>query len=1265
MASLRTCAITLTMALAQLFVGGPLGGEAAVVQVGAGSDLAATNLDGTGSRLNIDNTIYPTLVATTYDVLNFEYKASTNVGNVQPFLAVLTGANTYQVIWVGPTAASPSAGGIATISYGLGTQQFTLAADSAVYAGFNAASNTIYYGAGVTDHHNPAIFTINAGASIGPFGSNDLARSYAFEINVIAGASAANTLTWDSAGNGNWTDSRWTGDAMPDYPDATVYAVVQTNTVTVTGNQAAQRLTMASGGVSIEPGASLTLGNLTAIVVEGSGSLALNGGASGASLVATNGGGSISSLVLNGQGTISNATQLTVRTFSDGGAAGKLTKQGVGDLVLTAAGASTITGGTSFEVQAGRLVAVRNGSNNPLGTAPVTLNGGGLTLSSTAGGTFDNAITVAQSGTILAQLTAPGVATQTVTLGSSSRGVSISAGQTLTLGTADGYTLAVAGTVSGDGALAVTGNTGVVRLNVANSYQGQTTVLNGGRLAVLNSGALGATTAGTVVESGGQLRLQNNVAIAAGEAITIAGDGPSTEGALRNDSGNNSVANLTLAAAARIFSNADTLTISSTLNANYALTFDGGSTTDVSGQVTGGSAITKTGTGLLRLSNAGNSFTGQLNITAGRVQVTANGQLGGTAGGTVVSSVGTLELASGVHYTTLEPISIAGPGALALGSINSAGGNTRLDSNITITGSTAINSAVVGNTLTLAGPMLMSSSSTLSFTGAGNIDVLQGFGPSSTFNNSVVKQGTGTVTLFGANTYNGTTAVHGGTLVAAHSDSLGTADAGVSINNGILALQGDVSIRSGKSLALGGLGGAGTLQNRAGVNRWGGNVSLDKMGAKFESQAGTLTIGGAVAMGESSLTVSGAGNTVIEGAISGTNLDTYRYAAGLLAGYIEANGTQFGANPGNHGIVLSPEAGLTNVSPPWGDYRTWVYTGQFYDADGIFSFAENIDDVAWMMVDGIVRMNNSSWSVPTSTGILNLGMGVNGDGWHDVEIRFYNGSGGKGAVAGNGWTITKGFGLNINGAVSINGTISTNGNDYPDSVTDPGDGTLWRYGIAMSPNDLIKTGTGTLTLSGANTYVGTTTVQQGTLLVNGSHVGGGAYTVQNGGTLGGSGVIGSAVAVQGGGMLSPGVSPGVLAMQSLSLEAGSTTLMEIDGLARGTEHDGVDITAEDGLAYGGSLLLDFGNTTWLEAGAVLDLFNFTGTATGAFSDVTSTGFYAGEWAPDGGGVFSLESGWQTLLFSHATGDLTIVPEPAAWLLLLCAAACSLWVRRRK
>jgi len=80
---------------------------------------------------------------------------------------------------------------------------------------------------------------------------------------------------------------------------------------------------------------------------------------------------------------------------------------------------------------------------------------------------------------------------------------------------------------------------------------------------------------------------------------------------------------------------------------------------------------------------------------------------------------------------------------------------------------------------------------------------------------------------------------------------------------------------------------------------------------------------------------------------------------------------------------------------------------------------------------------------------------------------------------------------------------------------------------------IIKNGATTQVFSGVNTYRGATTVNAGTLLINGTHiqsVAGSGYTVNNDGTLGGTGLIArsttsnnqSMVTVASGGTLAPG-----------------------------------------------------------------------------------------------------------------------------------------------
>lgn len=208
-----------------------------------------------------------------------------------------------------------------------------------------------------------------------------------------------------------------------------------------------------------------------------------------------------------------------------------------------------------------------------------------------------------------------------------------------------------------------------------------------------------------------------------------------------------------------------------------------------------------------------------------------------------------------------------------------------------------------------------------------------------------------------------------------------------------------------------------------------------------------------------------------------------------------------------------------------------------------------------------------------------------------------------------------------------------------------GSNTVTLSGVLSGSGGLTKTGTGTLTLSGANTYDGTTTVAAGTLLINGSLTSG--ATVAPGGTLGGSGTIGGAVAVQSGGTLAPGSSPGTLTIASLLMNPGSFLAVELGS------------PSSDRLVVSGSAVLDGTLSVSLDngftpaAGQGFDILDWGGLS-GTFSTIS---------LPDisGSGL-----AWDTSqLYSEGVLAVSPVPEPAAATALTLASAGALLVLRRR
>ena len=95
----------------------------------------------------------------------------------------------------------------------------------------------------------------------------------------------------------------------------------------------------------------------------------------------------------------------------------------------------------------------------------------------------------------------------------------------------------------------------------------------------------------------------------------------------------------------------------------------------------------------------------------------------------------------------------------------------------------------------------------------------------------------------------------------------------------------------------------------------------------------------------------------------------------------------------------------TDQAPPWRNNSTFVYTGEIYDADGILSFREDIQDKALLHVGTVANvLNDTQASTPTENSI-DLGQG----GWFPFELRISNNNGAAGQVT------APGFGLDPEG----------------------------------------------------------------------------------------------------------------------------------------------------------------------------------------------------------------------------------------------------------
>jgi autotransporter-associated beta strand protein len=328
-------------------------------------------------------------------------------------------------------------------------------------------------------------------------------------------------------------------------------------------------------------------------------------------------------------------------------------------------------------------------------------------------------------------------------------------------------------------------------------------------------------------------------------------------------------------------------------------------------------------------------------------------------------------------------------------------------------------------------------------------------------------QGSGTEILTGVNTYGGATVINGGTLAISAGGSI-AASSGVN-----LTAAGTIfDISSGGNQTIRGLtGAAGSI-----VNLGGNTLALNQSG--FSTFAGTIA-----GNNSSAFTLQGNGTEILTGVNTYTGPTIINGGTLALAGNgaiaassgvnLTAAGTTFDISAVNSSATIR---GLTGVS------GSAVYLGGntlTLNQTGTSTFAGTIADNGFggaFTLQGSGTQILTGFNTYTGATVINGGTLTIGGGG-SVALS----SGVNLASLGTIFDISNGGSQTIQDLSGVAGSAVTLGPNILTLGTD--DSTIFA-GMVSGTGGLTKQGFGTLTLTGANTYSGGTTVTEGTLVGN-------------------------------------------------------------------------------------------------------------------------------------------------------------------------------------
>jgi fibronectin-binding autotransporter adhesin len=1013
------------------------------------------------------------------------------------------------------------------------------------------------------------------------------------------------------------------------------------------------------------------------------GTLDLGGGTTAGGL------GSSTPLVLGGGVLVYTTTGTNAQTFSgttiNAGASavgstiggdtinlGALTRNVGGTVNLASNGTTTTTSGTSGSI----LTDAKGSAYATFGTTDWAVNNGGTidSLSDIGGYTTNTATTLSGNADIASQ-TGNGNTVLAANTSITSLRFNAATSSNNNNVTATGFTLTTGGILIGAGSTSATSITGGTLEGAA-----------GDDLVVINDSASTLTISSTIADntSATGLTFGGTGAVNLTGTNTYTGQTTIGSGTVTLSGGNLGTGALVLSndATAALNLNGTSTTVASLagggmLGGNITNTTSGSTTSSIVLTV-GSSASTTTYAGVISngtfTGGAGGANTVGLTLTGGTLILTGANTYTGT---TTINTGATLQVGDG---TTIASNNTGAAGGFGANAAISNGTGVQGGATAGSLASTSIvdKGSLVYNEFDIQAPGI---------TAAGDLQqqyLGELVGATISGGGSVTLLGGGGLALSGANTFSGGLNIKAGTVYitnAAGSAGSGTITIGDSNNTGAAATLAAIF--------------SGTLNAANAINVVGtGADTISFVINNNDLSASSATFSGAVTLGSggtaSNLTVqnnfatveSGATSLVLSGNISGNGnliLQTNIGAANNSANVV-LSGASTGVN--NVGTITNNGAGTIivgsgNINTTIGDAIGTNVTGVIENSQysnliltGANAFTSQISvQQGTLAVEGGSLSGSNAVVLGNSTGntsgIFQLGTGSTANNETVASL----------TTSGNGTGISTGVstGNAVVGGASVVSTLTVS-----PSGTDTFGGTLGGAGTSQNNLGLTMAGSGTLALTGANTYAGPTTISSGVLFANNaiSSTGTGAVSV-NSGTLGGTGTIaptgvtsGTAVNIAAGAFLSPsnGGANGAPTFSTLTFALSGTSTVNLATGAKfvfdlgavgspGATSDFVDVTS-------GTLTLNSQNVTDFtfnqEAGFGVGTYTLIQTA--AEGDLLgSLGSTLSE-TQNGFTETLSEDPAQSLILTVTT---SAVPEPSTWaLMFLGLAGLAGWRHRR-